>query len=314
MQQLQCDVLVAGAGPNGVKVANQLLDFDTLLIDKGGICSGLRNLPGDFEMASQTQYNLGITLTGKGDDHLVSVGELSDYFQQLNQARFEQTALLSLSGEDNHFTATTSTGTISARKVIIATGIMDSPKPVSFVKNASVSRYISHEPLQNQHILVVGGGDTAALTVLRHATHNTIHWVYRSSTEALQNKIFRLYKAQIAEVLPQIQCYPYSQVEYIHQAQCVLRSGQQIAFDKGFVLTGYEPDFALLNACHLQVDSKHKPVHNLRTCQSSTPGIYYCGIIMGNAEVEGVVKTPFLKDADYLASKIANHVRSELTE
>lgn len=313
MQQHQCDVLVVGAGPNGVKVANRLLDFDTLLIDKGGICSGMLNLPTDFEMASQSQHNLGVTLAGKEEDHIVTVGELADHFTQLNQAPFMEANLSGITGENNHFTATTSAGIIKARKIVMATGIMDTPKPANFVKTPRVSRYISHAPLKNQQILIVGGGDTAALAVIRHAANNTIHWVFRSSTDTVKNKVFRLWKAQIAETMPLVHTYPENFVEYIDDEKCVLKSGQEIGFDHAFVLTGYVNDSALLRSCGLAIDPHYMPIHNFKTCESSTKGIYYSGIMMVKAEIEGTVRTPFLKDADILADTIAENIRRELT-
>lgn len=310
MQNRTYDVLVVGAGPNGVKVANQLRHLDTLLIDKNGICSGLKNLPKDFLLASQSQHNLGIKLN-KSEEHIVSVDELTSYFEGYNQIPFQLAQLINITGQDGNFAVKTSTGIIKAKKVILATGIMSNPKPVHY-DDGTASRYITHEQLNNERILIIGGGDTAALAAIRYYRNNDVHWVFRSSLEAMQNKVFRLWKEQVSELLPHVHTYPQSSIDTLHNSSCTLNDGQKINFDKAFLLVGYEPDFTLLEHIGIGLNEKRVPEHNLQTCESNIPGIYLCGIMMKEAVVNGVVKTPFLLDSDFLSNAIAKDLQLKI--
>ena len=107
--------------------------------------------------------------------------------------------LLNLSGSDGDFTVETNVGTFCSKKVILATGIMDNPRPLFwYFKFQNMRRYISSERIEKKNILVVvGGGDAAAITILQYYKNNQISWVFRSSLSQMKYNIFRHWKKNL---------------------------------------------------------------------------------------------------------------------
>lgn len=318
------DVLIIGAGPIGLACAVEAERWNLryLVIEKGCVVNSIYHYPTYMHFFSTPE------LLEIGDIPFIIPGEKPtrqealEYYRRvtkdlaLNVHLYEK--VLEVEGMDGEFTVRTTKGSYRAAKVVAAVGFFDHPRKLD-VPGESLEKvsYYFHEPhpYSGQDLLIAGSGNSAveaALECLRHGAHVTMcvrgadfhagikYWIRPDIVNRIKsNEIRALFNTRI---------------EAIDEASVLLRNetdGEfRIANDFVLALIGYEPDFAFLERIGVALgeDECRTPVLNAGTWESSRPGLYLAGVVVGGLQT----KTWFIENSRMHAVEIFKDIASRL--
>ncbi len=161
------DVLIVGSGPAGIAASlgamEKSLKFRT--VEQGTLGGTVAHFPrGKLVMTAPAT----LPLVGKVKFGEISKEKLLDFWQGVVQdtglqLNFEE-RVDSIEREGEVFRAVTSQGTYHAKTILLAIGRRGTPRMLGVQgeeRNKVVYRLIDPEQYQGQHVLVVGGGDSA---------------------------------------------------------------------------------------------------------------------------------------------------------
>jgi glycine/D-amino acid oxidase-like deaminating enzyme len=174
---VDADVLVVGAGPAGLAVAAcaQRKGLETLVLDRGSrVGETWSNRYDRLHLHTpRVQSALPGMRMPSSYGRWVAKDDVADYLERY--ARYHAitprfgTAVLRLDREPGHWTAATTTGTVTARQVVFATGYAGSPLRPEWPGHESFAGTIVHAtdyrraaPFAGQDVLVVGAGNSGA--------------------------------------------------------------------------------------------------------------------------------------------------------
>ncbi len=194
-------------------------------------------------------------------------------------------------GETGDFHLTTTQGEYRAAAVIVAIGFFDRPR-LMHVPGEELPKvqhyYREPHPYTNQDVLVVGSGNSAAQVALECYRHGArVAVAVRSKTFHQGVKYWIRPDIDNRIKTGEITGYFETQVVEIKENEVTLegKDGSRFAIPNDFVLamTGYEPDFDFLRKIQLQLeDDEHlTPVYDPETYESSRPGVYLAGVVVG---------------------------------
>lgn len=218
------DLIIVGAGPAGIAAALSAIERNLkyLVLDEREIGGTILKYPRKKLVMTQP---VELPLYGWLRDDEYSKEALVDTWQQIN-ARFHLQVRTGerverVQPQPRHFDVTTSGGIYQAKFVLLAMGRRGSPRKME-VAGESLPKVMyaltDAQSYNNQHLLVVGGGDSAveAAVGLAKQAGNTVSISYRKSSFfrvkkkneiAVQKliaakKITPLFESQVREVLP----------------------------------------------------------------------------------------------------------------
>ncbi len=200
-----------------------------------------------------------------------------------------------------------------ARAVALATGYWGQPKKLG-VPGEDLpwvsARYLEPYPHFRQHVVVVGGGNSAseaALDLWRNNVRVTMvvrqphikptvkYWVAPDVTNRIEEgSITGLFETEACEFRPD---------------GTVVVAGpsgrREIAADAAYVLIGYLPDAGLERRCGITVDPETLvPEFDSETCESNVPGLYVAGTLQAGHDTGRI----FIENSREHAPKIVSHV------
>ncbi len=250
------DVCIIGAGPAGLSAALTAIQhkLSYIVIDQQGAGGTILHYPRKKLVMTRP---VEIPLYGWLEKPEYSKEELLEIWKNVER-RFDLKMQIGerLTGaerENGFFKIKTSNGEYPARKVVLALGRRGTPRKLKVPgENQSkvMYRLQDAESYQNEHILVVGGGDSAveAAIGLARQKGNTITLSYR------KHKFYRI-KKRNAERLDRlisdkkIRVVFNSNVSEIKEKSVVLSTNEgntEIPNDYVFIFAGGEPPFKLL--------------------------------------------------------------------
>lgn len=183
------DVIIIGAGPAGISAtltaAKNKLKFLTLEQDTLG--GTVYSFPRKKIVMTRP---MDLPLYGKVKLVETSKSELLDLWQKvLNQNNIsinEQEKVISIEQKEEIFEVKTSQAFYTASKILLTIGRRGSPRKLGVhgeEKEKVAYRLLEPELIRNQHVLVVGGGDSAIETALLLSEGaNTVFLSYRGET------------------------------------------------------------------------------------------------------------------------------------
>ncbi len=201
--------------------------------------------------------------------------------------------------------------THTAEKIILATGGTAHPRRLN-VPGEDLPHVHSHwsDPHDyfNKKVLIVGGKNSAVETALRfHNAGAKVALSYRSQElPAKSIKYWLLPEINSLIKSGAINAHPGTQVKRITPTHVHLSSGAEIEADFVVPQIGYTADMSLCKLANIQLEGDRQiPVYNPNTMESTVPGIYLCGTVIGGTQDQYEI---FIENGHAHVEKIVAHL------
>lgn len=325
MTQTDYDLIIIGAGPCGLACAIEAAqkNINYLVLEKGNITEAIRRYPLNMKFFS-TAENIEIgNLPLIAQEMRPSRTEALKYYRrvalhyQLNIRPFTPVDHLN-TAEDGSFRIESTRGILKAKFVIIATGYYDLPRLINVPGEdlPHVSHYYD-EPYRysGTKVVVVGGANSAVETALdlyrNHAEVSLVHMFPSLDSTAkywikpdLDNRIKK----------EEVKAYFEYRVERIEESKLTIRHlptnvTKELEADFVFLMTGYRPDAAFLQNAGIELQGDaYIPVLDPHTYETSVPGLYMAGSVIGGEETAKV----FIENGKLHAAPIIRSILKRL--
>ncbi len=328
------DLLVVGAGPTGIAIGAEAKSagLDVLVVDRGALCAAMVEFPTAMQFfTTRDKLEIAGIPFGIPDDKPTRRQALA-YYQgvarqhQLPLALFEDVTEIQRPEDgptEQPFTVITRPAAAveggvvrqrRARAVALATGYWGRPKRLE-VPGEDLpwvsARYLEPYSHFRQHVVVIGGGNSASETaldlwrnnvrvtmVVRHAEIKPTvkYWVAPDVTNRIaEGSIAARFSTEVVELTP---------------GGRVVVAGpsgrEEIAADAAYALIGYLPDAELERRCGIEVDPETLvPDFDPETCESNVPGLYVAGTLQAGRDTGRI----FIENSREHAPKIVFHLR-----
>ena len=325
------DLLIVGAGPAGLAtgIAAKQQGLDYLVIDKGGLVAGIFRFPANMVFFTTPE------LLEIGGLPFVTPYDKPTRMEALRYyRRVADTFDLAISFDEDVrgiareqaggrtvfvATGTRRTGeaaTRRARAVVLATGYYDHPNMLG-VRGEDlphVSHYYSEpHPYYRKPVVVVGGKNSAAeaaLDLYRAGARVTL--VHRG--EALGDSIKYWVKPDIDNRISEGSITGLFLTSVRSITPTVLnvvspRGPAELPADAVFLLTGYHPDWALLEAAGVQIDADRRVArYDPETLETSVPSLFLAGGVVSGRDLPPV----FIENGRAHGEKIVRTLKERL--
>lgn len=291
------EVLIIGAGPIGLAcgIEAQKAGKSYIVIDKGTLVNSLYNYPVFMTFFSTSERLeiggvpfMSISPKPNRNEALEYYRRVTEKFQ-LNVRLFEE--VLNCSKENDTFQVSTSKGVYTASNVIIATGFYDVPNLMN-IPGEDLPKVIHYYKDPHYYafskILVVGANNSSvdvALETYRKGAEVTMvirgndmgpnvkYWVRPDIENRIKEGSIKAYfESNLKEIKEQtvIICTPDGEVE--------------IENDFVAAMTGYQPNFKLLEKLGVALDENQTPHYNPETMETNLAGLYLAGVVCGGMD------------------------------
>lgn len=289
-------VTIIGAGPVGLAcgIALKQREIPFRIIDKGALVNSIYHYPVNMTFFS-TSDRLEI-----GNIPFISHNvkptrrEALEYYRrvtshyQLPIQLYEK--VLTITGQEGDFTVTTDKGEYQSEYVILSSGFYSDPHLMG-VPGENLPKvkhyYDEPHPYAFQKVLVIGAGNSGVDVALEtYRCGSDVTMVVRDSE--IKKSVKYWVKPDIENRIKEgeIKAYFNTTVSRIDQKSVTLNTPDgEIVLENNFVLamTGYEPDFSLLDEAGIQFhsDEFRTPVYDEVTMESNVNGLYLAGVVCG---------------------------------
>ena len=316
------DLLVVGAGPIGIACAleAQRAGLSTRVVEKGAIVNSIVGYPTGMEFFSTPE------LLELGGHPLATQRykplreEAIDYYRGVAQREGIEIALgetvLDVEGEAGAFRVVTERGgrrrEHAAGAVVLATGFYDRPNPLGVPGEdlPHVTHYFKEPyPYSGRRVVVVGAKNSAAkaaLSCYRHGADVTMlvrgpeittsvkYWIRPDLLNRIADgAITAHYDTTVERITP----------DAVHAAGP--DGPLRIPADAVLALTGYRPDFALLERLGVRLEGDARvPCFDEPTMETNRPGLYLAGTVCGGLDTSRW----FIENGRIHAARLAAHL------
>jgi thioredoxin reductase (NADPH) len=312
------DILIIGAGPIGMAcaIAAQQAGLSYLIVEKGALVNSLYNYP-VFMTFFSTSQKLEI-----GEVPFVSISnkpnrnEALEYYRRVAEKfdlkirMFETVEKLDRQDQEL-FVVTTSKNQYQAKKVIVATGFYDVPVLMNVPgENLPKVKHYYKDPhlYAFSKVLVVGANNSAidvALETYRKGAKVTLVIRGKEIGSYVKYWVRPDIENRISE--GEINVFYESEVLAITENEVVLRTpAGQVKLENDFVLamTGYQPNFKLLQNLGVTLGADQRPVHDPETMETNQKGVYLAGVVCGGVDTHKW----FIENSRVHAWQIIQHI------
>ena len=316
------DAIVIGAGPTGLACGIELRrrGVNTLIVEKGCIVNSIYNYPTHMTFFTTPELlEIGeIPMTSLNDkptrtEALKYYRRVSEHFK-LNIHQNERVD--AITGEDNHFTVSTSNGSYQTKKIVISTGYYDVPNLLG-IPGESLPKvhhyYKEPHPWYNHDVLIIGAKNSAAIAALElYWTGARVTLVHRGA--AIHRHVKYWIKPNIENRIAngEIKAYFNSTVVEIREKDAVIETAEgpvTIPNDVVLAMTGYSPDLKFLAATGITLEpDTQKPRTNPDTLESERKGVYLAGVIVAGMHTNEI----FIENGRFHGRQIAESIAASL--
>lgn len=325
------DLLVVGAGPTGIAVGCEAVraGLSVKLFDRGALTNSFLHYPTylTFFTTRDRMEIAGIPLSIP--EEKANRQQALAYYRAV-AARFNlplalhEEVLEARRAADGTFCISTRKERLAftywARAVVFATGYFDNPLKLDisgmhakWVKSLFRESY----PHFGQHVIIVGGGNSACKTALdlwRNGARVTMVVRDQKFHESVKYWILPDVENRVRE--GSITTHMGSVVaEFSDDPRGArvrrLDGGNEIfvAADAAYVLIGYRPDDTLLRNCGVEVDPKTLvPRFDPATCETNVPGLYVAGTVQAGLDTDRV----FIDNSRNHGARIVEHLAGRI--
>ncbi len=326
------DLLTVGAGPTAIAIGADATraGLDVLLVDRGPLCAAIVNFPiGMNFFTTRDLLEIADIPFGIPEDKPNRRQALA-YYQgvarryQLPLALYEDVVEIRRVDlpEGQGFAVHTKkangeAGEYRTRAVALATGYFDLPKTLGLPGEDLPwvhSRYLEPYPHFGQHVVVIGGGNSACETALdlwRNNVRVTMlvrkpgltptvkYWVKPDAENRItEGSIAGHFETEVKGF------HGDSEIEVEHRGE-----RRAIRADAAYVLIGYLPDVGFERRCGIEVDGETLvPSYDPETCESNVPGLYVAGTLQAGSNTGKI----FIENSRAHAPRIVGHLKRRL--
>lgn len=289
------DTIIIGAGPTGLScaISASRAGLDYFILEKGVLVNSIFHFPSNMTFFSTSK------LLEIGDVPFISHSdkptrrEALEYYRRVYESWnlkahfFESISDLNSSGDGSWIIKTTK-GSYLTRTLIISTGFFDKPHLMQ-VPGEHLEKvrhyYDEAHPYIGQKLLVVGSANSAcdvALECYQKGSEVTMvirekdisprvkYWIRPNIKNRINEGSIKAYfQSKVKEILPD-------------KVLIVTDSGElQIPNDFVLAMTGYEPDYLLLEKLGLRFrdNEARTPILNRESFESNLPGVFLAGVL-----------------------------------
>ena len=325
--EMQCDVLVIGAGPTGLACAieAQKASLTVIVVDKGCLVNSLFHYPAGMVFFTTPE------LLEIGDIPFTTSlqkptrEEALEYYRKVAEHYRvdvrQYVWIKTVTGLDGNFaiTATDRAGRIHdfrSRKVIVSTGYYDLANQLSIPGEdlPKVSHYYAEpHPYYDSDVLVIGGKNSAAIASLdlwRHGARVTL--VHREAQ--MHSHVKYWIKPDIENRIKNgdIKAYFNSTVQEIGVDYVAIRTPRgplRLKNDFVVALIGYHPDYDFLRSMGIELSADQcRPVCDPVSLESNVAGIYVAGVIVAGSRTNEI----FIENGRFHGRQIAEDLKKKL--
>jgi thioredoxin reductase (NADPH) len=321
------DVLVVGAGPNGMACAIEAhkAGFKALIIDKGCVVNSLYHYPNNMVFFTTPELleigDVPFTTSLAKPTRLEALEyyrRVAEHFQlHIRQYEWVKT----ITGEDRNFRVTTTDRHSAihdyrARKIVLATGYYDLANQLE-IPGEDLDKvfhyYREPHPYYDTDVVVIGGKNSAAeaaLDLWRHGARVTL--VHRGPQMHEHVKYWVRPDIENRIKAGEIGAHFNSTVQEIGGDYVALQTPSgplHLKNDFVFALTGYHPDYDFLRSVGIELSSEQmRPVCDPENLESNVPGIYVAGVIVAGSRTNEI----FIENGRFHGKLIAAHISEKL--
>lgn len=322
------DLLVVGAGPTGIAIGAEAKNagLNALLVDRGALCNAILGFPtGMLFFTTRDKLEIADVPFGIPEEK-PSRRQALAYYQGvvrrygLNLALHEEVLRVERTPEGEFRVETLQDGQPNVRKaraVAFATGYFFNPRRLG-VPGEDLPwvhhRYMEPYPHYGEHVVVVGGGNSAceaALDLWRNNVRVTVvhrraaikptvkYWLKPDFENRVEEgSIAALYEAEVEELR--------GEARGVVVVRLASGERREIHADAVYALLGYLPDAELLRRAGVRVDEETLvPDHDPETCESNVAGLYIAGTLQAGRDTGRI----FIENSRAHAPLIVGHLR-----
>lgn len=313
------DVVVIGCGPVGLACAIEARreHLTARVLEKGALVNSIVGYPSNMEFFSTPElleiggYPFPIPQYKPTREDAIEYYRSVAGREDLEVGLYE--AVLDVRGSRGDFTVVTPKAQHRARNVVVAVGFFDQPNRLNVPGEdlPKVTHYYKEPfPYIRQKVAVIGARNSAAKAALecyRHGAEVTL--VVRSA--ALSDKIKYWIKPDLENRIKEgsIGVLFNTSVEAVGETTLLLKTPEgprEIANDWVLAMTGYHPDFSLLERLGIafREDAHRTPVFDDTTFETNRAGVYLAGTVCGGY----LTSRWFIENGRFHALQIAKHI------
>lgn len=324
------DLLVVGAGPTGIGLGAEAVraGLSTLLVDRGPLVASLVDYPAEmlFFTTRDRLEIAGVPFAIPEDKpnrrQAVAYYQAVAATYRLPLALHEDVeSIRRVPGGDGFVVSSRGRSGVverQARAVAVASGYFCNPLRLGVPGEDQPwvrSRY--REPLAHfgESVVVVGGGNSgaeAALDLFRHGARVTLVHHGRTLKETVKYWVKPDIENRIAD--GEIRALLGAEVVGFGDGVVRVRAGaeggvEEIPAGAAYVLIGYAPETAVLEAAGVAVDpATGAPHFDSESCETAVPGLYVAGTIQAGRETHRI----FIENSRDHGVRIAEHLAGRL--
>lgn len=291
------DLIIVGAGPTGIAVGAEAKSagLNPLLIDQGSLVEAIRGFPTHMEFFTTRDkleiagVPLAIPNTKPTRQQALVYYRLVAEQYQLEIAPWETVEGIRQENGAFRIFSRGRQGATSryAHSVVLATGYFDGPKHLEVPgEDQAWVRYRYLEPYEHvgEHVVVVGGGNSACETALdlwRNGAEVTL--VHRGLSIKPSVKYWLKPDVENRLAEGEIEAIFESEVVEFGDRQLKVRgaTGEQVLeADAAYIHIGYLPDVDFQRRCGIDVDPESLiPTHDPETGETNVSGLFVAGTL-----------------------------------
>ena len=287
-------MVIVGGGPTGINVAVEATkaNLSYVIIEKGVLANSIYHFPVNMTFFS-TSVNLEIAdIPFISHSDKPTRKEALEYYRRIFDhynlnIRFYE-AVKEVINDGASFKVISDKMCYLAKNLVVCTGFFDKPRLLN-IPGESLPKvrhyYDDVHPYVGQKVLVVGAANSACDVALET-------W-QKGAEVTMAVREEHLYKKVKYWILPNIEnrieegsitAHFQTELVEIKEDNVVLRNNEktwEIENDFVLAMTGYHPDFELLDKLGVPLDTQDssKPIHDPETLETSVPNLYVAGVI-----------------------------------
>lgn len=316
---MHLDLIIIGGGPIGMVcgIEAKKAGLESLILEKGTLVNSLYHFPANMSFFS-TSLLLEI-----GDVPFISHADKPTRTEALEYYRRISTAwqlpihlyetVKQIEKREAGFSVVSDKAAYTCDYVVVATGFYDQFIPLNIPGEnlPKVKHYYDEaHPYYQQKLAVIGAGNSAcdvALECLQKGAQVTLIVRSPQLKESIKYWIRPNIENRIKD--QSIRAFFNTELVEIKENSIIIRQdGQLHELENDFVLamTGYRPDYNFLTSIGIRYDSDEfcTPLYNEETLESSLPGLYLAGVIIGGMKTNKW----FIENTRDHGKKIVDHI------